>query len=139
MSEPLAPSPSSPGPHFLSPELLLAAIVDSSDDAIVSKDLNGIVTSWNRGAVRIFGYQAEEMIGQPILKVIPPDRQEEEPAILHQLKQGKRVDHFETVRLRKDGSLVDVSLTISPVRRADGVIVGASKIARDISQQKLAI
>jgi PAS domain S-box-containing protein len=125
--------------EFVSSEALLAAIIDSSDDAIVSKDLNGIVTSWNRGATRIFGYEAEEMVGESILRVIPPDRREEEPAILQRLKNGERIDHFETVRVRKDGSSVDVSLTISPVRSASGTIVGASKIARDITPQKLAM
>jgi PAS domain S-box-containing protein len=125
--------------EFLSSELLLAAIVDSSDDAIISKNLDGVVTSWNRGAERIFGYEAHEMIGESILRLIPPDRQEEEPSILRKLRAGERIDHYETVRLRKDGSQVDVSLTISPVRRPDGEIVGASKIARDITQQKLAM
>lgn len=124
---------------FLSPELLLAAIVDSSDDAIVSKNLDGVVTSWNRGAERIFGYTAEEMVGQPILRILPPDRQDEEPRILERLRHGERIEHYETVRLRKDGRPVEVSLTISPIRNAAGVIVGASKIARDITEQKLAI
>src|SRR4051812_20931982 len=113
-------------PGFLSAEALLAAIVESSDDAIVSKDLNGIVTSWNDGAARTFGYSAGEMIGQPILRVIPYDRQNEEPAILDRLRRGERVDHFQTVRRRKDGALIDVSLTISPVRNSEGKIVGAS-------------
>ena len=126
-------------PDFVSAEALLAAIVDSSDDAIVSKNLDGIVTSWNRGAERVFGYTAEEMIGRPITQLIPADRQSEEPAILERLKRGERIEHYETLRVRKDGSSVDVSLTISPVRRADGKIVGASKIARDISPHKLAI
>jgi PAS domain S-box-containing protein len=124
---------------FLSPELLLAAIVDSSDDAIVSKDLNGVVTSWNKGAQRIFGYSAEEMVGQPILKLLPKDRQSEETHILERLRRGERVDHYETVRVRKDGSQVDVSLTISPIRNASGVVVGASKIARDVTEQKQAM
>jgi PAS domain S-box-containing protein len=128
-----------PRPLFVSSDALLAAIVGSSDDAIISKDLNGIVTSWNHGASRIFGYDASEMVGQSILRVIPPDRQDEEPGILQRLKNGERIDHFETVRVRKDGSSVDVSLTISPVRSPDGTIVGASKIARDITQQKLAM
>jgi PAS domain S-box-containing protein len=135
------PEPSSDSPlhQFLSPELLLAAIIDSSDDAIVSKDLRSTVTSWNRGAERIFGWTAAEMIGQSITRIIPPDRQAEEPAIIERLARGERIDHFETVRVRKDGTKVDVSLTISPVRRPDGVIVGASKIARDITQQKQAL
>ncbi|HVL37958.1 MAG TPA: PAS domain S-box protein [Fimbriimonadaceae bacterium] len=117
---------------------LLSAIVESSDDAIVSKSLDGIVTSWNRGAERVFGYMAEEMIGQSILKIIPEDRQDEEPKILARLRRGEHVDHFETVRRRKDGTQIDISLTISPVRDADGQIVGASKIARDITIQKRA-
>jgi PAS domain S-box-containing protein len=123
---------------FLAPDLLYAAIVDSSDDAIVSKNLQGIVMSWNKGAERIFGYSAEEMIGQSILKVLPPDRKDEEMQILARLQRGERVDHYETKRQRKDGKLIDVSLTISPIRNAQDVIVGASKIARDITEQKAA-
>jgi PAS domain S-box-containing protein len=117
-------------------ELLLSAIVDSSDDAIISKDLTGTITSWNAGAERIFGYTAAEVVGRSITILIPPDRLEEEPEILARLKRGERVDHFETVRRRKDGSLVDISLTISPVKNAQGTIIGASKIARNISEQK---
>lgn len=117
--------------------LLLSAIVDSSDDAIVSKDLNGVVTSWNKSAERIFGYTAAEAIGQAIASlIIPADRQEEEPEILARLRKGERVDHFETVRHKKDGTLIDISVTISPVRDADGHIIGASKIARDITERK---
>jgi PAS domain S-box-containing protein len=114
----------------------LISIVTSSHDAIVSKDLDGIVTSWNRGAERLFGYAAEEIVGKSITLVIPPDRLDEEPEILRRIRSGESVDHFETVRRRKDGSLVDISLTISPVRDAKGRIVGASKIARDITEQK---
>ena len=114
----------------------LASIVESSDDAIVSKNLDGIITSWNRGAERIFGYTAEEAIGQPITIVIPQDRQDEERAILTRIRRGERIDHFETVRQRKHGSLIVVSLTVSPVKNAEGKIVGASKIARDITEQK---
>lgn len=114
----------------------LAAIIHSSDDAIISKTLDGIVSSWNEGARRIFGYTAEEMIGQPILKLIPPDRLEEEPAILDRLKRGERVDHFETKRMTKDGVLLDISLSISPIRDRTGRIIGASKIARNITDQK---
>jgi PAS domain S-box-containing protein len=117
----------------------LAAIVESSDDAIVSKDLNGIVMTWNPGAERLFGYTAEEAIGQPILMlVIPPDRQSEEATILERIRRGERIDHYETIRRRKDGSLVDISLTVSPLRNADGTIIGASKIARDISERRQA-
>jgi PAS domain S-box-containing protein len=115
---------------------LLGAIVNSCDDAIVSKDLNGIIQSWNRGAERIFGHTAEEAIGQSITLIIPADRLHEESAILEQLKRGERVDHLETVRARKDGSLLHVSLTISPVKDAEGRIVGASKVARDITERK---
>jgi PAS domain S-box-containing protein len=116
---------------------LLSAIVDSSDDAIISKDLNGIITSWNRSAERLFGYTAEEAVGKPVaLLLIPPDRQDEEPKILARLRRGERVDHFETVRRRKDGALLDISLTISPVKDAEGRVIGASKIARDISERK---
>jgi PAS domain S-box-containing protein len=113
----------------------LAAIVGSADDAIISKTLESIVTSWNQGAERIFGYQADEIIGKSITILIPPDRQDEETLILDKIRKGERVEHYETVRLRKDGSLVDISLTISPIK-VDGKIVGASKIARDISDRK---
>jgi PAS domain S-box-containing protein len=116
----------------------LAAIVDNSDDAIVGKDLNSIVTSWNKGAERIFGYLADEMIGTSIMRIIPPDRQGEEEEILSRLKRGERCDHFETVRITKDGRQVHVSLTISPIKDANGNVVGASKIARDITDRKLA-
>ncbi len=114
----------------------LASIVESSDDAIVSKNLDGIITSWNRGAERVFGYTAEEVIGQPITIVIPQDRQHEERLILTRIRRGERIEHFETVRQRKHGSLIVVSLTVSPVKNAEGKIVGASKIARDITEQK---
>jgi PAS domain S-box-containing protein len=116
--------------------LRLAAIVESSDDAIVSKDLNSIITSWNAGAERIFGYLAEEIIGKPITILIPPDYQKEEETIIERIRRGQRVEHYETVRQRKHGSLIDVSLTISPVKNAQGKIIGASKIARDITAQK---
>ena len=116
---------------------MLAAIVDSSDDAIISKNLNGVVTSWNLSAQRIFGYSAEEMIGESIMKLIPKDRAEEEPKILSVLKSGQRVDHFETQRVTKQGRLIDVSLTISPVKNTTGKIIGLSKIARDITDKKL--
>ena len=116
--------------------LHMAAIVESSDDAIVSKDLNGIIKTWNRGAERIFGYTAEEAIGRPVVMLIPQDRQQEEPEILRRLQRGERVDHFETIRRHKDGTLVNISLTISPVRDPSGRIVGASKVARDITEQK---
>ena len=114
----------------------LASIVQSSDDAIVSKNLDGIITSWNNGAERVFGYTAEEAIGQPITIVIPHDRWDEERTILTRIRRGERIDHFETVRQRKHGSLIVVSLTISPVKNAAGKIVGASKIARDVTEQK---
>ena len=116
----------------------LAAIVESSDDAIVSKDLNGVITSWNKGAVRLFGYTAAEAIGRSITMLIPADRQHEEPEILARLKSGQSVDHFETVRIRKDGSSLEISLTISPIRDAQGHVTGASKIARDITERKRA-
>jgi PAS domain S-box-containing protein len=114
------------------------AIVESSDDAIVSKDLNGIVKSWNRGAERLFGWTAEEMIGQSLLRIIPPERPDEEPSILARLRRGERVDHFETVRVHKDGSRLDISVTISPIRDPLGRIIGASKVARDITAMKRA-
>jgi PAS domain S-box-containing protein len=114
----------------------LASIVESSDDAIVSKDLDGVITSWNRGAERIFGYMADEAVGQPITMLIPLDRHDEERTILTRIRRGERIDHFETIRQRKHGSLITVSLTVSPVRDAAGKVVGASKIARDITEQK---
>lgn len=114
----------------------LASIVETSDDAIVSKNLDGVIKSWNKGAERIFGYSAAEAVDQPITIVIPGDRHGEERDILTRIRRGERVDHFETVRQRKDGSLITVSLTVSPVKNAEGKIVGASKIARDISEQK---
>jgi PAS domain S-box-containing protein len=117
---------------------LLAAIVNSSDDAIVSKNLDGVITSWNKGAERIFGYSAEEAVGRHITLLIPGDRRDEEADILARLKRGERVDHFQTVRVRKDGSSLDVSLTISPVRDSSGQIVGASKVARDVTAQRRA-
>ena len=115
-----------------------AAIVTSSDDAIVSKDLKGIITSWNRGAEKIFGYTAQEAVGQPITMLIPPERADEEIMILGRIRAGSSVDHYETVRRRKDNSLLDISLTISPIRDSQGRIVGASKIARDITERKRA-
>ncbi|HXA77151.1 MAG TPA: PAS domain S-box protein [Candidatus Acidoferrales bacterium] len=115
---------------------LLAAIVDSSDDAIVSKNLDGIITSWNNGAEQLFGYSDKEAIGQNIRLIVPQDRHHEEATILKHLARGERVDHFETVRVRKDGSMIDISATISPVRDAAGVVIGASKVARDITERK---
>jgi PAS domain S-box-containing protein len=117
-------------------EARLVAIVTNSDDAIVSKDLTGIVQSWNEAATRIFGYTAEEMVGKSITILVPPERSEEEPAILARLCAGERVDHFETVRVTKDGRRIEVSVTISPIVNRDGTIVGASKIARDITLMK---
>jgi PAS domain S-box-containing protein len=114
----------------------LAAIVESSDDAIVSKDLDGIITSWNKGAERIFGYLAEEVIGKSITILIPPDRHAEEPVILERIRRGERVEHYETVRQCKHGRLIDISLTVSPVRNIHGKVIGASKIARDITERK---
>jgi PAS domain S-box-containing protein len=116
----------------------LAAIIESSEDAIVSKSLQGIITTWNKGAQRLFGYTAAEAVGKHITMLIPEDRLDEEPAILARIHAGERVDHFETIRRRKDGTLLDISLTISPIRNGDGRIIGASKIARDISDRKRA-
>lgn len=116
---------------------LLSAIVDSSDDAIISKDIKGVITTWNKSAERLFGYTAEEAIGRTVASlIIPDDRQDEEPRILERLKQGERVHHFDTVRRRKDGRLTDISLTISPIEDSQGTIIGASKIARDITETK---
>ena len=114
----------------------LAAIVASSDDAIVSKDLNSVITSWNYGAERIFGYTAEEMIGTSIMRLIPPDRQTEEQEILSRIRRGERVDHFETIRLAKDGRQLNISVTVSPIKDSEGRVVGASKVARDITERK---
>jgi PAS domain S-box-containing protein len=114
----------------------LAAIVESSDDAIITKDLNGTITTWNNGAQRLFGYTADEAIGKSVAILIPVDRQNEEPSILARIRQGQRIDHYETVRQHKDGTLLDISLSVSPLRDGNGKIVGASKIARDITEKK---
>jgi PAS domain S-box-containing protein len=116
----------------------LVALVQSSDDAIISKDLNSIVTSWNEGATRIFGYRADEMIGRSITLLIPPDRPDEEPAILERIRRGERIEHYETERQCKDGKRVTISLTVSPIKNRHGIIVGASKIARDVTDRKRA-
>jgi PAS domain S-box-containing protein len=129
-------------PHDASPhatpssDAFLAALVESSDDAIISKDLNGIIRSWNAGAAQLFGYSAAEAIGQPVTLIILPERHDEERSILERIRRGERVKHFETTRRAKNGTLRDVSLTISPIRAADGTIIGASSIARDISEQR---
>ncbi|MFZ1430546.1 MAG: PAS domain S-box protein [Geminicoccaceae bacterium] len=115
---------------------LLAAIVENSDDAIASKDLSGIVTSWNHAAERLFGYTAQEIVGRPIAVLAAPGREDEMPLILERIRRGERIDHHDTLRRRKDGSLVEVSLTVSPIRDRRGRIIGASKIARDISAQR---
>jgi PAS domain S-box-containing protein len=114
----------------------LAAIVESSDDAIVGKDVDGIINSWNRGAERVFKYKANEVIGKPVTILIPPERQNEEEQILERIRRGEQLKHFETIRRRKDGTLIDVSLTISPVKDPGGTVIGASKIARDITERK---
>jgi PAS domain S-box-containing protein len=114
----------------------LASIVEFSDDAIISKNLDSIITSWNKGAEQLFGYLAEEAIGKPVTILIPPDRQDEESIIIERIRRGARVEHYETVRQRKDGSQIDVSLIVSPIRGAEGKVVGASKIARDITDRK---
>jgi PAS domain S-box-containing protein len=114
----------------------LAAIIESAEDAIITKTLEGVITSWNPGAQRLFGYTAEEVIGKSVTILFPPDHIDEEPAILARIRAGERVEHYETVRCRKDGSLIDISLTVSPIRKRDGTIIGASKIARDITEQK---
>jgi PAS domain S-box-containing protein len=116
----------------------LAAIVESSADAIVSKDINGIINSWNHGAEQLFGYRADEVIGKPVTILIPSERLDEEPKILERIRRGERIEHYETIRQRKDGSLIDISLTVSPIKDANGKIIGASKIGRDITQQKQA-
>ena len=118
--------------------LQLASIVETSDDAIISKDLGGVIRTWNASAERLFGYTAAEVIGQPVTMLMPPERMDEEPGILARIRAGERIDHYETVRRRKDGSLFDISLTVSPLRDRTGRIVGASKIARDISERIVA-
>ena len=114
----------------------LAAVVESSDDAIISKSLDGIIKSWNLGAERIFGYKADEIIGKSILQLIPPELHKEEPVIIERLKNGERIEHFETIRVTKGGQKIDISLTVSPIRDSNGKVIGASKIARDISEEK---
>jgi PAS domain S-box-containing protein len=116
--------------------LWLASIVESSNDSIITTNLDGIITSWNNAAERMFGYTAEEAVGTPVTSLIPPHRRDDEPAILDRIWRGERIDHYETVRQRKDGSLIDLSLTVSPVKNAQGKIVGASKIGRDITERK---
>jgi PAS domain S-box-containing protein len=128
---------SAPGASLAdSPEQILWSIVENSDDAIITKNLDGIISSWNKSAEQIFGYTAEEVIGKPVTILIPPERHDEEPAILARIRRGERIHHYETVRQRKDGSLLNISLTVSPVKNAQGKIIGAAKIARDITEQK---
>ncbi|MDT8069397.1 MAG: PAS domain S-box protein [Terriglobia bacterium] len=119
-------------------QMRLAAIVESSDDAIISKDLDGVITSWNSGAKQIFGYEAEEIVGHSVLRLIPKELHHEEPMILSRLRAGLRIDHYESKRRRKNGELIDVSLTISPIKDSTGKVIGASKIARDITERKRA-
>jgi PAS domain S-box-containing protein len=114
----------------------LSALIESADDAVISKTLEGVITSWNKGAERLFGYTAEEVIGKPVTILIPPEHIDEEPGILARLRAGERIEHYETVRMRKDGSLLNISLTVSPIRTPDGSIIGASKIARDVTERK---
>src|SRR5262245_7416685 len=114
----------------------LAALVESADDAIIGKTLEGIVTSWNKGAEKLFGYTASEIIGKSITILVPPENPDEEPRILAQIRSGERLEHYETQRVRKDGSIVDVALTVSPIHGRNGAIIGASKIARDITERK---
>lgn len=128
-----------PIPEQSAQEALLAAIVESSDDAIIGKDLNGIITSWNKGAERMFGYTAEEIIGQPVSRLAPPDRTNEMPAMLERIRRGEHIDHYETIRITKSGELVDISLTVSGIYDEQGRLIGASKIARDIRERKLAV
>jgi len=145
-SEPSAPESSTDRTHSAGPQppageaanAWLAAIIASSDDAIVSKNLSGIVTSWNGAAEKMFGWTASEMVGQSIRRIIPADRQSEEDEVLARIHRGDRVDHFETVRQRKDGSFVEISLSVSPIVDASGTVIGASKVARDITERRAA-
>ena len=133
--------PGSAAPERLSGERAAqhyAAIVESSADAILSKDLNGVIMSWNHGAELLFGYTAEEAVGKPVTILIPVERHDEEPRILERIRRGESIDHYETIRRRKDGSLLDISLTVSPIKNEKGEIVAASKIARDITESKRA-
>ena len=116
----------------------LAAIVEFSDDAIISINLHGIIQSWNAAAERIYGYTVREAIGKSVDMLIPPDRPNEEPEILNRIRRGQHIDHYETVRLRNDGTLIDISLTVSPIMDGDGKVIGASKIARDITERRKA-
>jgi PAS domain S-box-containing protein len=118
------------------PQAFLASIVECSDDAIYGKTLDGTILSWNRGAERIYGYSAAEMVGRPVSVLVPPNKPDEVPAILERVKRGERVSHFETTRVRKDGEVIDLSLNVSPIRDASGQIIGASTTARDITEQK---
>ena len=127
-----APGPFSPE----SAEQILRSIIGNSDDAIITKNLDGIISSWNKSAERAFGYAAEEVIGKSITILIPPNRPDEELAILSRIRSGEHMDHYETVRRRKDGSLIDISLTVAPIKNAQGKIIGASEIARDITERK---
>src|SRR6185369_8807641 len=124
--------------NLQSPELApywLTALIESADDAIISKTLEGIITSWNAGAERIFGYTAEEIIGKPVTTIIPPELHPDEDVILSRIRRGERIEHFETVRLTKSGNRVDISLTVSPIKDASGRVIGAAKIARDITER----
>jgi len=123
-------------PHEIQAAALLAAIVDSADDVIISKTLEGIITYWNKAAERIFGYTAEEAVGRNIKLIIPTDLPSEEDEILARLRRGEKIDHFQTIRQTKDGRRIDISLAVSPIRDAAGNVIGASKVARDISLQK---
>ena len=125
-------------PGAWSPEYL-AEIVDSSDDAIIGKNLDGVIVSWNKGAERMYGYSADEVVGQPISILIPPDRPDELPQIMERLHRGERVDHYRTLRVRKDGKKISVSVTISPAHDSEGRVIGALSIARDVSEQERAV
>src|SRR5687768_15323740 len=114
----------------------LEALIESADDAIISKTLDGTLTSWNKAAEHIFGYTADEAVGKPVLMLIPPDLQDEEKMILSRIRNGERIEHYQTVRRTKDGRLINVSLTVSPIRGENGEIIGASKILRDVTRQK---
>lgn len=116
----------------------LAAIIESSEDAIVGKTLDGLITSWNKGAEKLYGYSAEEVLGRPVSLLVPPERSDELPGIYERIKRGEHVEHFETIRMKKDGTRINISLSVSPIKNSENTVIGASAITRDITKHKMA-